>query len=175
MIEIWKKIPGFSRYEASSLGQIRSTNYKRTGKTKTLNPSISKDGYLRTMLLNDEGKYKSGGVHTWVALTVIGGRPEGKEVNHIDGVKTHNAISNLEYCTRSENCKHAIKLGLWEIKHGSKNGNSKLTEQDVLAIREYAKKNGPRYGRRALAEKYGISDSHIKDVISGRRGTWKYV
>jgi hypothetical protein len=86
-MEKWEKIPGFSRYEASSLGRLRSTNYKNSGKTKVLKPSDGGDGYLKTMLLNDDGDYKSWGVHKWVALAFIGPKPKGLEINHIDGVK----------------------------------------------------------------------------------------
>jgi hypothetical protein len=108
-------------------------------------------------------------------LAFYGYREDGLTVNHKDGNKQNNSISNLEYCTRSENCLHAVRTGLWEIKHGSKNGNSKLTESDVIAIRKHANENGRYYGRKKLAEQYNVSEAHIKDIVTKRRNTWKYV
>ena len=175
MEEIWKKIPSYSRYEASSKGRLRSTNYKNSGKTKVLKPATGKDGYPQTMLQRDDGKYLSKKVHWFVTLTFYGEREEGLTVDHIDGNKQNNDITNLEYVTRSVNCKRAVDNGLWEIKHGSKNGNSKLTESDVIAIREHASNNGRYYGRKMLAEKYGVSEAHIKDIVTKRRNVWKYV
>jgi hypothetical protein len=172
---IWKKIKDFSLYEASENGEVRSTNYKRTGKERVLKPAINKKGYPCTMLLRDDGKYISKPIHYFVTLAFFGYRENGLTVNHIDGNKQNNSILNLEYCTRSENCLHAVRTGLWDIKHGSKNGNSKLTEKDVLEIREHAKNNGRYYGRKKLADKYNVSEAHIKDIVTNRRNIWKYV
>lgn len=174
-MEEWKEIPNFSRYEASTKGRLRSTNYKNSGKTKLLKPADGGDGYLKTMLQNDQGGYNSWGVHKWVALAFLGEKPDGLEINHIDGIKTNNAPDNLEYCTRSENLLHAYENGLLDTKRGSKNGMAKLTEKDVIEIREHAKNGGKRYGRQKLADRYGVSSAHIKDIVNGRRGIWSHV
>lgn len=174
-METWKQIPNFSRYEASTNGRLRSTNYKNSGKTKVLKPALSTDKYLKTMLLNDQGKYKSWAVHKWIALTFLGKKPEGMEVNHIDGFKTNNAPDNLEYCTRSENLKHAYENGLLDTKRGSKNGMAKLTEKQVISIRKHAKENGRYYGRKELADKHGVSEAQIKDIVNRRRDIWPHV
>lgn len=57
--EVWKNIPNFNRYQASSMGNIRSLNYKNTGKIKNIKPALTKDGYLQSMFLSDCGKYCS--------------------------------------------------------------------------------------------------------------------
>lgn len=175
-METWKPIPGFSRYEASNTGKLRSLNYKNSGKIKELKPARSKDGYLQTMLQDDIGKYHSYKVHKFVTFAFYGVRPEGLEVNHQDGIKINTNIDNLEYCTRSQNMIHAFKNGLEEPLRGSANGMAKLTEQNVIEIRKHVKESKSRfYGRDALAKKYGVSSSHIKDIISGRRGIWSCV
>lgn len=178
-MEIWKTIPGFSGYEVSNLGNIRSLNYKRTKTIKKLKPGKSPDGYLKTMILDDNGKYRSWTIHLFVVMAFLGEKPKGKEINHINGIKTDNRLENLEYCTRSQNIIHAFKLGLCKSQRGEANPTAKLKDEDVLAIREYvekAKKQGKKhYGRKALAKKFGISESYIKDIVSKRRGIWSHI
>jgi hypothetical protein len=172
----WKQVLGFSNYEASNNGLLRSLNYKKTGKIQILKPALSPDGYWKTMIKSDEGKYVSRPIHYFITLAFYGQREDGFDVNHIDGNKNNNNISNLEYCSHSYNCLHAFKLKLMVPKHGSINGNSKLSEQDVIDIREYVAKSGKRYyGRKELAKKYNISEAHLKDIVSKRRDIWKYV
>jgi len=172
-MEIWKTIPGFSRYEASNQGRLRSTNYKNSGKTKLIKPALSQ-GYYKTMLQSDEGKYKTWNVHKWVAITWLG-EADGLEINHIDGNKLNNSILNLEYCTKSENMLHAYKHGLEKPLRGESNPCAKLTEEQVTEIREYAKKHGKLKNRKNLAEKYGVTESHLKDIVSMRRGVWNHI
>ena len=116
-------------------------------------------------------------LHRYVMECYLGRKLKSNElVHHKDGDKLNNHIDNLEYVTRSENILHAYKTGLETPQHGSKNGNSKLTESDVIQIRKYVKDYpGRYYGRKTLAEKYGVSEAHIKDIVNNRRGIWKYV
>lgn len=167
MIEKWRKIPNFSRYEASTLGRLRSTNYKNSGKTKVLKPALN-DGYFKTMLKHDTGKYKTWRVHKWVALTFLQPIDGKTEVNHINGIKTDNRPINLEYCTHSENITHAYKLGLQKPLTGENNPCSKITKDDVREIRLVASTGGRYYGRKLLAEKYNISEAHVKDIVNNR-------
>lgn len=164
--EIWKPIPNFSRYEASNLGRLRSLNYKCSGCTKTITPALSADGYLKTMLQDDSGKYSSWTVHKFITLAFLGERGENMEVNHKDGVKTNNNIENLEYCTRSFNLLHAYSNGLESPMRGELNGNSKLKKEQVLHIRKTASTGGRYYGRKKLAEMYGISEAHVKAIVN---------
>lgn len=168
-MEVWKKIKGFSRYEASSIGRLRSNNYKNSKTTKILKPALSVDGYLKTMLQNDLYEYKSMTVHYFVTLAFYGEKPNGIEVNHKNGIKTDNSISNLEYCTRSENINHGYRTGLIKPRAGSLNGMAKLNEEQVREIRKHASENGRYYGRKMLAEKYGVSECTIKEVVIRRK------
>lgn len=173
-MEQWKAIPGFSRYEASNTGHLRSLNYKNSGKVKLIVPALS-GGYLKTMLLSDDGKYYSWMVHKWVALAWLGPRLEF-EVNHKSGIKTDNSVENLEYCTRSENIQHAFDNGLILPRRGTKNNLSKLTEEQVKEIRNFANNCiGRYYGRKELAKKYGVSECTIKEVVNRRRNIWSHV
>lgn len=138
-----------------------------------MNPAISPDGYLKSMFQNDDGKTTTQRVHSLIALTFLGERPCGMQVNHKDGNKLNNAISNLEYVTISENIKHAYKNGLLEPRNGEKNGMAKLTNDAVRIIRRTALESKSRYyGRKQLAERFGVSVATIKDIVTRRRNSW---
>lgn len=174
--EEWKAIPGFSRYQASNTGHIRSTNYKRSGRIVVLTPAIGKDGYPQTMVLSDSGKYETHKIHWFVTLAFFGQRSDGREVNHKNGIKTDNRIENLEYVTRRENMDHSLRNKLQKkFVCGSEHGQAKLNEEQVREIRHHAAISGKHYGRKQLAEKYGISEAHIKDIVTQRRNVWRFV
>lgn len=165
-------IPGYSRYVATIDGHIVSMDYKRTGKARQLKPAHDASGYLRTMLQNDTGKYGTVKVHRIIALAFFG--KSTLEVNHKNGIKDDNRLENLEYVTRSENLKHTYDVlnRVSFMKPGSNNINAKLTAEDVRAIRKAAAEGGKNYGRAKLAEKYGVSSAHIKDIVNDR-SLWK--
>jgi hypothetical protein len=164
----WASVSGYSRYEASDTGLLRSINYKNSGKTVILKPATGKDGYLQTALQKDNGEYTSMKIHKAVILA-FSYIPTGKEINHIDGNKKNNYLLNLEVVDRSANITHAYARGLISPKVGSANGMSKLTEEDVRNIREVAASGGRYYGRKELALKYGVSECTIKEVVVRRK------
>lgn len=178
-MEIWKKIKKFKGdYEISNQGRIRSTDRKiersngwiYTRKGKILTPSKKGGGYFKGAVCIDK-KMVSYKIHRLVAETFIP-NPENKpEVNHIDGNKTNNNVYNLEWCTRKENIRHCIDNKLQTPFFGEQVGNSILKESDVLYIRKNFK---PRvYTRKKLADKFGVSEATIKDVLS--RKSWKHL
>lgn len=104
MNEIWRKIEEFKNYEVSNLGNVRSLNYRRTGETKILKLGKDKNGYLYICLW-ENGKQYFKTVHRLVATAFIS-NPQGKpQINHINGDKENNRVSNLEWCTGNETCK----------------------------------------------------------------------
>jgi len=177
MKEQWKTIPNFSRYQASTEGNLRSLNYKNTGKIRVLKPAKSTDGYWKTMLKNDSGVYKSWQVHKFVALAFLGERPKNYEIDHVDANKDNNSPRNLEYVTRATNLKRCIIKGLMVSHRGEKNGMSYLTTNQVKEIKSYVKRRKEQgiiyYGRKDLAKKYNCTEHVIKDILRGR--TWNHV
>lgn len=183
-MEQWKPIPGYEGYyEASTDGRIRSVDrvvpHGVHGfckqKSKILKYALDAKGYPRVALSDTRG-IKTYTIHRLMALTYLGDRPQRHEINHVSGIKTDNSLKNLEYCTKSENAIHSFKMGLQKPKKGTLNGMAILTDQAVKEIRDYVANCGKRYyGRDQLAKKYGVSSSHIKDIVSGRRGAWSHV
>jgi hypothetical protein len=101
----WDSVVGFEGlYEVSDQGQVR-----RAG--RVLRDQHVPGGYRKVQLWKD-GRPHNRLVHCLVAEAFLGPVPVGQEVNHRDGDKTHNAVSNLEYLTRSDNNRHAYRTGL---------------------------------------------------------------
>lgn len=131
--EIWKDIPGYEdKYQVSNLGRVLSCDRHLTGKKgkkyiipkKILKPALC-DGYWTVAICKDD-KLKTWRIHRLVAMTFIP-NPENKPwINHISGVKTDNRIENLEWCTASENQKHAYKLGLSNSKAAIERNSGKF-------------------------------------------------
>ena len=104
--ELWLPVEGFPNYEVSNWGNVRN---RLTG--KMLKQPISNTGYKRVYLYDDQGSHPKS-VHRIEAEAFFDGCGEHLQVNHIDGNKQNNDLSNLEWCTASENMKHAFKTGL---------------------------------------------------------------
>lgn len=109
--EEWRAIPGLPRYEASSLGRIRSwVPWKGTPVPRILRVGISGEGY-EIVRPTSGGKQRSRNVHALVALTFLGPRPEGAEVCHWNGDKRDNTVGNLRYAPKSENAADSLRHG----------------------------------------------------------------
>lgn len=110
-------------------------------------------------------------IHQVMCLYFKGEYPEGMQINHIDGNKINNRIENLEIVTPKENYAHAKKMGLIRITKGEEHFRAKLTEGNVLKMRQMYKTG--KYFHRELAEKFGVTKSVATRAISGT--TWKHV
>ena len=130
-MEEWRDIPGYEgEYQVSDMGQVLGQ------RGQVLRFGVHRDGYLQVKLCT-RGAASTKLVHRLVALVFVPSVEGHLEVDHIDGVKTNNAVSNLRWSTRSKNMRAAADMGLlkYNDNRGSKNGMSRLTEADIPAIR----------------------------------------
>jgi len=169
-METWKKVPNFSKYMAEKSGLIKTFNWKGSGQERIMKPAVT-NGYAKTVMINDQGEYKSIKVHRIIALTFCENPFNKDSVNHINGIKTDNRAENLEWCTHQENIKHAVDNNLMVVIKGEQIGNSKLKEHQVLEIR--AKFIPRKYTRVKLAKEYNVTEGTIKDILYKR--TWNHI
>lgn len=109
-MEEWRDIKGYEgKYQISNYGNVRSLNYHRSGECKLMSPVLKKTGYYQ-INLHLNGKYKSKMIHKLVADAFLENPDNLPVVNHIDGDKTNNHVSNLEWCTVSYNTWHATHI-----------------------------------------------------------------
>lgn len=162
-------ITGFPDYEIFENGQVLSL--PRFGVSgRFLKPRTRPDGYIQVTLTKD-GKGYQKLLHCLLAEAFLGDRPKGQDVNHINGYKDDNRVENLEYCTRSENCKHAERLGLVPRCRGDKHHKSRLKADQVHAIcRELLNTTRPQT---EIAKEYGVGNNVISNIMRGV--SWKHI
>ena len=97
-MEIFKTIKEYPMYSVSTEGRIRKNSDQ-----KILTPSRKPSGYMQINLFTNDGRRKKEYVHRLMALTFLDNPNHFPEVNHIDGVRDNNTLSNLEWITHAEN------------------------------------------------------------------------
>jgi len=124
--EEWREIPIFEGiYSVSNLGRVRrNTNGRGTWKQRIVIPIKKQKGYYG-VCLRYQSKNHSIMIHTLVALTFIGARPKGYDINHKDSIKRNNRPDNLEYISHADNMHHGAKLGLFANNRGAPKRRSK--------------------------------------------------
>lgn len=167
MIEVWKDIKGYENsYQVSNLGRIKSLGNKSNHKKEIILKQANVMKY-QCVSLRKNNKAKMFKVHRLVAQAFIPNPENKKQVNHISGIKTDNRVCNLEWCTSSENLKHAFKKGLKKQKKGKENSRSK----PIIAIDKNNKKVILEFGSLREAErKLNLPHSNIIQSIK-RNGT----
>lgn len=177
--EEWRPVKDWEGlYEVSCFGNVRSVDrYVRAklGSTKlargqSIRLQGSHDGYS-VVRLKRSGLHKLLRVHRIALIAFVSPPPfADAQVNHIDGNKKNNVVSNLEWVTKSENMKHAYRTGLQLPQRGEQHSHAKLSERQVIEIRD-------RYSRgettTQLALAFGIRRRSMSDVV--RRVTWSHV
>jgi hypothetical protein len=110
----WRPIPGASMYEASDQGEVRSwrgwRGRRRTEAPRILKPALQ-HGYPTVSIVDDDGCKATFRVHRAVLLAFRGPRPPDMQTRHANGIRTDNRLSNLNYCTPSQNSRDQVRHG----------------------------------------------------------------
>lgn len=142
----------------------------KTNKVRKISKIDSNHRYCRVSLVIN-GKSKSFALHRLLMMTFCPiENMENLEVNHIDGNRENNNLSNLEWCTRSENMIHACCTGLHPAMYGTDNPRSKLTETQVVEICELLMDG---VSERKIAEQYHVAHSLIHRIRT--KETWVHI
>lgn len=177
MEEIWKDIQGYEGiYQISNLGRVKSLSriiFRGRGKHITkdviIKIYVNNTGYYGVNL-NVNKTHKSFLLHRLIAKAFIPNPNNYPCINHIDGNPLNYSISNLEWCTYSQNTTHAYKINRMS-QTGLHNNNVKLTEKDVLSIRnEYVQNKETLI---SIAKKYNVYLTCIHKIVNRR--TWKHI
>ena len=145
-------------YSVTDDGRIWSHHSNRF-----LKGSPNSEGYL-LCTLSREGIEQKVRLHRVVAEVYIPNPLRKPYVNHKDGNKQNNMVSNLEWVSASENTLHAYSLGLISAH----NKQRALTEDDVTYIRDNYKKYSKEFNLKFFAEKFNVSVHTIQSILKGR-------
>lgn len=151
IMEVWKDVKGFEGlYQVSNLGRVKS---KKTDLIRKL--TLSNNGYLVVSLYKKPIGGRVFTIHKLVSLMFLG-ESKGLDVNHKDGNKKNNELSNLELCTRSQNMYHAYRNSLMKMK---------ISMEIKEEIRNTPYYKGMFVG---LAKKYSVRHSTISRIYNGK-------
>lgn len=171
--EYWVPIKGYEGlYEINNFGQIKRLARMISRPTignfyvpdKLLKVVPMSTGYLSVSMTKD-GKQTECLVHRLYAEAFIPNPNNLPCVNHIDGNKLNNDLSNLEWCSYSVNNRHATNTCLRKICSGEETTSSKISNSDAHDIRYmYTYKN---IGVEELSKEYNLSKTSIRAIIGG--------
>lgn len=184
--EKWRPVPlpGFEdAYSVSNLGHTRREIARTSGRIGSPAPSqLNRYGYV-LLHLRHRGQFKAITLHRLVAMAFLGPVPDGRTIDHINGVKTDNRAANLRFLTPASQMTEAKRLGLlpngashWSrqkperVLRGSHHGRATVTEAVVTAIRELHKTGA---GYRRLMEAFGLPKYLVAQIVT--RQTWRHV
>lgn len=165
-MEIWREITGTKGLiEVSNEGRVRSW---LGGTPRVLKTQADNKGYHRVRVTIERVKicYK---VHREVAKAFLGNPNNLPQVNHKDGNKANNDVSNLEWVTNQQNAHHAISNGLWNsVFDGSRKENERR-KKPILAYRIDGDHPCTKYFGSISEAEREIGSRHICDVLKGKR------
>ena len=146
---MWVDIPDFEDYIISELGEVISkqrmiackNGINRMKSATKINPLKKKNGYVYIILKKGD-VYETKRLHRLVAQACIPNPNNYEQVNHLDGNKSNNVVSNLEWCSQSHNMKHAYVNGL--VDHYTRtilklDVNSKMVIDEFSSLNEASK------------------------------------
>jgi hypothetical protein len=172
-VEEWREIPGHSGYEASSLGRVRSLDrwiVNTRGQRRLLSGNVLRPNknrrYQRVWLPEDNSAL----VHVIVCATFYGDRPSKyHHAAHWNGDAHDNRACNLRWATPEQNAADRVRHG--KGYQGIQNGNAKLSEADIRAIRKLRATTG--LSLQTISDRFGTDKGHIKRIVDRR--SWAHL
>lgn len=179
-MEIWKDIKGYEGlYQVSNLGNIKAlykewftglnNNILRTKKEHLL--ILKNNNKYQQVELYKKSKYKRTSVHRLVAIHFIKNPKDYPCVNHINAIRHDNRIENLEWCTYSQNSRHAVKLGLIKYNYGENHYMSKNKGENHFGSKKIidTNKNIIYNSVREASESTEYSYKYLSRMLTGER------
>ena len=174
-IEQWKDVMGYEGvYQVSDMGQVKRMIGYQCKIERILKPSLCSGNRYPYVIFCKNGKTQNKKVHHLVLEAFREQRPTPyHECRHLDGNSKNPQLINLQWGTKSENVKDAIKHGtrFQSDCRGSKNGRSKLIETDVRKIKEILSKRNMT--PKDIGKLFGVSEQAIRHIKNG--DTWRNV
>lgn len=171
--EQWRAVAGWP-YEVSDHGRVRRTTGSDVNRVtfpgRIVKPSANPNGYLHVNMTCD-GRRLRAAIHILVLEAFDRPRASGDIANHIDGVKTNNARSNLEWTTHGGNMEHSAATGLHS--RGERQHLAKLTADQVREIVTVLRADRSRGTAARLARRYGVTPQTIGDIKRGH--SWSHI
>ena len=162
----YQNIPGYEgKYAATTKGEIISLKRWRVPQNRRLKPWKDKKGYLCVGLQSPENQQRTWKIHRLIAMTFIEDFDTSLQVNHKDGIKINNHLTNLEMVSPLENILHAVKHGLIK-NHGEDGESAKISNYQAEEIRKIYRTG--YVSQRQLAEEYEVDQSTIWAIVNYR-------
>lgn len=167
--EVWKPVVGYEDfYEVSNQGRVRRTARYLAPAGNILSQWTLPRGHQQ-VVMSVRGKRCVDLVHRLVLNAFLGLCPKGMECRHLDGNPQNNSLSNLTWGTHLENMDDMVRHG--HCCNGEKSHHAKLTDAEVLAIRDIKTYLGWSHNR--VAKFFNVSKSTVS-LISLRK-TWTHI
>jgi len=175
---VYKDVPGYIGYRVGDDGSVWTCRMKgciadrvNPGKWRPLRSVPDKEGY-QTIILSRDGKVRGLKVHRLVLEAFVGPCPDGHECRHLNGIPGDNRLANLRWGTHVENesDKRAHGTVTQVYLKGVRNGRAKLTERDVLAIRELRSSG---HTLMAIAPLFGVTYSTVQAIVARKK--WGHI
>ena len=156
----------------SDIGRVKKLVGTKCKKERIKSITYRKDNgyYIVTLYRNNKGKTKY--IHRIILESFVGPCPNGKECRHLDGIKSNNRLPNLVWGTHYENAQDTVKHGnhFQPDCRGSRHGESKLNESNVLLIRHLLNLGIKQL---ELVHRFGVTQGLISSIKL--RKSWGHI